>query len=222
MTLISENLQAIKTTLPSIVTLVAVSKTKPNEDILQAYETGHRIFGENKIQEMASKYEALPKDIDWHMIGHVQTNKVKYMASFVKLIHGVDSLKLLKEINKRAKQNNRIIECLLQVHIAEEATKFGFDKNEVEEILKSEFYKDYGNVKIIGLMGMATNSSDNNKVAFEFSNLKNIFDKFEAEYSDFSTLSMGMSGDYKLAIENGSNMVRVGSSIFGLRSCAIK
>ena len=222
MGIISENLTNIKGSLPQDVTLVAVSKTKPNEDIIEAYEAGHRVFGENKIQEMVGKYEALPKDIDWHMIGHVQSNKVKYMASFVKLVHGVESLKLLKEINKRARQNDRVIDCLLQVHIAEEETKFGFDHAEVEEILSSETYKAYENVRVVGLMGMATNTSDKDKIGAEFKSLKTIFDKVKESNPQFTTLSMGMSGDYDIAIENGSNMVRIGSSIFGLRACAIK
>jgi len=222
MGIISENLKNIKSTLPKEVTLVAVSKTKPNEDIVEAYGAGQRIFGENKIQEMVAKHEALPKDIQWHMIGHVQTNKVKYMASFVKLIHGVESLKLLKEINKRAKQNDRVIDCLLQVHIAEEETKFGFNHAEIEEILSSETYKAYENVRVVGLMGMATNTDDKSKIASEFKSLKNIFDKVKETNLQFSTLSMGMSGDYSVAVENGSNMVRIGSSIFGLRACAIK
>ena len=222
MGVISENLKNIKANLPEDVTLVAVSKTKPNEDIVEAYEAGHRVFGENKIQEMVGKHDVLPKDIDWHMIGHVQTNKVKYMASFVKLIHGVESLKLLKEINKRAKQNDRIIDCLLQVHIAEEETKFGFNHTEVEEILNSETYKAYENVRVVGLMGMATNTVDKDKIASEFKSLKVIFDNVKESNPQFTTLSMGMSGDYDIAIENGSNMVRVGSSIFGLRACAIK
>ena len=222
MGVVSENLKNIKANLPEDVTLVAVSKTKPNEDIVEAYEAGHRVFGENKIQEMVGKHEVLPKDIDWHMIGHVQTNKVKYMASFVKLIHGVESLKLLKEINKRARQNDRIIDCLLQVHIAEEETKFGFNHTEVEEILNSETYKAYENVRVVGLMGMATNTVDKDKIASEFKSLKVIFDNVKESNPQFTTLSMGMSGDYDIAIENGSNMVRVGSSIFGLRACAIK
>ena len=222
MGIISENLKNIKESLQQDVTLVAVSKTKPNEDIIEAYEAGHRVFGENKIQEMVGKYEVLPKDIDWHMIGHVQSNKVKYMASFVKLIHGVESLKLLKEINKRARQNDRVIDCLLQVHIAEEETKFGFNHTEVEEILNSETYKAYGNVRVVGLMGMATNTNDKDKIASEFKSLKVIFDKVKESNPQFTTLSMGMSGDYDIAIENGSNMVRIGSSIFGLRACAVK
>ena len=221
MGVISENLEHIKNNLSQGVTLVAVSKTKPNEDILEAYEAGQRVFGENKIQEMVGKHEVLPKDIDWHMIGHVQSNKVKYMASFVKLIHGVESLKLLKEINKRAKQNDRVIDCLLQVHIADEETKFGFNHSEVEEILSSEIYKAYENIRVVGLMGMATNTVDKDKISSEFKSLKIIFDKVKESNPQFTTLSMGMSGDYDIAIENGSNMVRVGSSIFGLRACAI-
>lgn len=218
---ISDNLNSIKNNLPKNTTLVAVSKTKPNEDIMEAYKAGHRIFGENKIQEMVNKHEALPKDIEWHMIGHVQTNKVKYMTSFVSLIHGVDSLKLLKEINKRARKHDRVIDCLLQIHIADEETKFGFDYNEVEEILNSETYNSYNNVRIVGLMGMATNSLDKTKIGLEFENLKTLFDRLRNKYDQFTTLSIGMSGDYQLAIEKGSNMVRIGSSIFGLRACAL-
>ncbi|MCK5781569.1 MAG: YggS family pyridoxal phosphate-dependent enzyme [Flavobacteriales bacterium] len=222
MGIISDNLSEINNTLADNVTLVAVSKTKPNEDIMEAYEAGQRVFGENKIQEMVGKHETLPKDIEWHMIGHVQTNKVKYMASFVKLIHGVESLKLLKEINKRAKQNDRVIDCLLQVHIAEEDTKFGFDHSEIVNILSSDQYNSYENVRVVGLMGMATNTSDENKISSEFASLKNIFDIVKETNQQFTTLSMGMSSDYKMAIEKGSTMVRIGSSIFGLRACAIR
>jgi len=222
MGIISENLNGIIKTIPETVTLVAVSKTKPNEDIIEAYNSGQRVFGENKIQEMVEKHEVLPKDIEWHMIGHVQSNKVKYMASFVSLIHGVESIKLLKEINKRAKQNGRTIKCLLQIHIAEEETKFGFSEEEIENILNSEQYNSFENVEVIGLMGMATNTSDKNKISNEFGNLRIIFDRFKEKNKQFTTLSMGMSGDYKLAIEEGSTMVRIGSSIFGLRACAIK
>ncbi|MCK5824701.1 MAG: YggS family pyridoxal phosphate-dependent enzyme [Ichthyobacteriaceae bacterium] len=221
MGVIADNLKEIKDTLPNGVELVAVSKTKPNQDIIEAYEAGVRVFGENKIQEMAEKFNSLPKDINWHMIGHVQTNKVKYMAEFVTLIHGVDSVKLLKEINKRAKQNNRVIDCLLQVHIADEETKFGFDANEVNNLLNSEEYKLYENVRIVGLMGMATNTGNEEKVAEEFKSLKTIFDGLKENNSNIKTLSMGMSGDYKIAINNGSNMVRVGSSIFGKRNYSI-
>ncbi|MEN8138912.1 MAG: YggS family pyridoxal phosphate-dependent enzyme [Bacteroidota bacterium] len=221
MGIISENLDNIKSTLPDGVTLVAVSKTKPNEDILEAYEAGHRVFGENKIQEMVEKHEDLPKDIEWHMIGHVQSNKVKYMASFVSLIHGVDSPKLLKEINKRAKQNERVIDCLLQVHIADEESKFGFSGSEIDDLLASEAFGAYENIRITGLMGMATNTKDQDKISKEFESLKKLYDKLKTSNDNFTTLSMGMSGDYHLAVENGSNMVRIGSSIFGLRACAL-
>ena len=217
---IQTNLQHIKSTLPENVTLVAVSKTKPVSDLMQAYEAGQRIFGENKIQEMVEKWEQMPKDIQWHMIGHVQTNKVKFMAPFVSLIHGVDSLKLLQEINKQAQKNNRIIDCLLQIHIADEETKFGFDEEELEILLNSIEFQEMKNIRILGLMGMATFTDNQEKVKQEFTHLKAIFDSIQMQSVptlNFSTLSMGMSGDYKLAIECGSNMIRVGSSIFGSR-----
>lgn len=222
---ITANLQQIKASIPEHVTLVAVSKTKPNEAILEAYQAGQRVFGENKVQELTEKYESLPKDIEWHMIGHLQSNKVKYIAPFVSLIHGVDSFKLLKEINKRAAQNERVINCLLQIHIAEEDTKFGFDEKEVIELLQSEAFKNLQNIKIVGLMGMATFTENENQIRKEFKSLKNLFDKLltlstQGTLSTFqlSTLSMGMSGDYQLAIEEGSTMIRVGSSIFGERN----
>ncbi|QBN17374.1 YggS family pyridoxal phosphate-dependent enzyme [Flavobacterium nackdongense] len=219
---ISINLLKIKSSLPSTVTLVAVSKTKPIPDLMEAYNAGQRIFGENKIQEMAEKWEAMPKDIEWHMIGHVQTNKVKFMAPFVSLIHGVDSLKLLHEINKQAQKNNRIIDCLLQVYIAEEESKFGLDEEELAGIIRfitqnNEIYK---NIRIVGLMGMATFTDNQNQIKKEFTHLKSIFDRInQLPTSNFQllTLSMGMSGDYQLAIECGSTMVRIGSSIFGGR-----
>lgn len=214
---IKNNLLEIKSSLPENVTLVAVSKTKPVSDLMEAYEAGQRIFGENKIQEMADKFEQMPKDIEWHMIGHVQTNKVKFMAPFVNLVHGIDSLKLLEEINKQALKNNRTIDCLLQVHIAEEDTKFGLDETELNDLLNSETFKNLKNIKIKGLMGMATFTENQDQVKKEFLNLKSIFDKFSTLNSDFSTLSMGMSGDYQLAIDCGSTMVRIGSSIFGTR-----
>ncbi|KJS07155.1 MAG: alanine racemase [Flavobacteriales bacterium BRH_c54] len=215
---ITANLQQIKASIPKYVTLVAVSKTKPNTAILEAYQTGHRIFGENKVQELTEKYESLPKDIEWHMIGHLQSNKVKYIAPFVSLIHGVDSFKLLKEINKRAAQNERVINCLLQIHIAEEDTKFGFDEKEVIELIKSEAFQDLKNIKVVGLMGMATFTDNENQIRKEFKSLKKIFDKLSTLYFQLSTLSMGMSGDYQIAIEEGSTMIRVGSSIFGERN----
>jgi len=218
---IKENLLRIKSKLPEHVTLVAVSKTKPIADLMQAYEAGQRIFGENKIQEMSEKWEQMPKDIQWHMIGHVQTNKVKYMASFVSLIHGVDSLKLLEEINKQGLKNNRVIECLLQVHIAEEETKFGLNEHELLEILDSDTFKKLQNIKVIGLMGMATFTENQNQINKEFQHLKAIFETAKQKKTlncQINTLSMGMSGDYPLAIECGSTMVRIGSSIFGGRS----
>lgn len=215
---ISENIKKYKEELPENVKLVAISKTKPNEDILEAYRAGQRMFGENKIQEMTEKQEELPEDIQWHMVGHVQRNKVKYMAPFVSLIHAVDSLKLLKEINKRARQNERTINCLLQIKIAEEDSKFGISKEEARQILESEAYAKMENVKVIGLMGMATFTDDENQVRQEFSYLKKVMDEFQKDFPDLKELSMGMSGDYKIAVECGSTMVRIGSSIFGARN----
>ncbi|WP_293893218.1 YggS family pyridoxal phosphate-dependent enzyme [Flavobacterium sp.] len=212
---IKDNLLQIKFSLPSSVTLVAVSKTKPVSDLMEAYNAGQRIFGENKIQEMSEKWEEMPKDIQWHMIGHVQTNKVKYMSEYVSLIHGVDSLDLLQKINKQAAKHNRVIDCLLQIYIAEEETKFGLDENELNEILHFVQNGKNGmqNIKVIGLMGMATYTENHEQIKKEFLNLKSIFDK----HKQLTTLSMGMSGDYKIAIEYGSTMVRIGSSIFGGR-----
>ncbi len=215
---IAANLHKIKEILPDHVTLVAVSKTKSNEDILEAYKSGQRVFGENKVQEMAQKWETLPKDIQWHMIGHVQRNKVKYMAEFVSLIHGVDSLKLLMEINKQAKKHHRKISCLMQMHIAEEDTKFGLDKSELDAIINSEVFKQFENIEIVGLMGMATFTTDETLIRKEFKYLKCIFDELRNVLPDVSILSMGMSSDYTIAIEEGSNMVRIGSSIFGARN----
>ena len=214
---IKDNLFRIKSTIPNHVTLVAVSKTKPISDLMEAYDAGQRIFGENKIQEMDEKWEAMPKDIQWHMIGHVQTNKVKYMAEFVSLIHGVDSLKLLEEINKQALKNNRIIDCLLQIHIAEEETKFGLSEEELNGILTSKAFQEMKNIRIVGLMGMATFTENQDQIKKEFLYLKSIFEEFIIKNSQFKILSMGMSGDYQLAIECGSTMVRIGSSIFGGR-----
>lgn len=217
---IAQNLLKIKATLAEHVTLVAVSKTKPISDLMEAYEAGQRIFGENKIQEMTEKWEAMPKDIQWHMIGHVQTNKVKFMAQFVSLIHGVDSLKLLEEINKQALKNNRIIDCLLQIYIAEEESKFGLDAEELNEILASESFQKMKNIRIIGLMGMATFTDNQSQIKKEFTHLKSIFDDLKSKQTtnlQLNTISMGMSGDYKLAIDCGSTMVRIGSSIFGGR-----
>lgn len=218
---IAQNLLKIKSSLPSTVTLVAVSKTKPISDLIQAYEVGQRIFGENKIQEMAEKWEAMPKDIQWHMIGHVQTNKVKFMAQFVSLIHGVDSLKLLQEINKQAQKNNRVIDCLLQIHIAEEETKFGLDELELASLLSSVAFQEMKNIRIVGLMGMATFTDNQGLIKKEFTHLKSIFNSTNqllTSNSQLLTLSMGMSGDYQLAINCGSTMVRIGSSIFGGRT----
>ncbi|GEL11353.1 hypothetical protein SAMN05192550_2022 [Flavobacterium glycines] len=220
------NLHDIKSTLPENVTLVAVSKTKPVSDLMEAYNAGQRIFGENKIQEMVEKWEVMPKDIQWHMIGHVQTNKVKFMAPFVSLIHGVDSLKLLQEINKQALKNDRIIDCLLQMHIAEEETKFGLNEEELSALLNSNEFQEMKNIRILGLMGMATFTDNQKQIRKEFTHLKSIFDKLQSLNTDsdnyrncqLNTISMGMSGDYKLAIECGSTMIRVGSSIFGNRN----
>lgn len=218
---IAENLNLIKQNLPDNVTLVAVSKTKPVADLMEAYEAGQRIFGENKIQEMTEKWQLMPKDIEWHMIGHVQSNKVKYMVPYVKLIHGVDSLKLLKEINRQAVRWRKNIHCLLQIHIAEEETKFGLNEQELEELLHSEEFKAMTNIKIVGLMGMATFTDNQAQIKREFNHLKKIFDALKNQPTTQNlqptTLSMGMSGDYQIAIDCGSTMVRIGSSIFGNR-----
>ena len=213
---IAQNLRHITSTLAQNVTLVAVSKTKPISDIQEAYNTGQRVFGENKIQEMVEKHEVLPKDIEWHMIGHLQSNKVKYMASFVSLIHGVDKFSTLKEINKQAKKHNRTIDCLLQVKIAEEDTKFGLSQKEILAILSSDDLKALQNINIKGFMGMASNTNNEEQVNEEFKSLKAFYDDC-AHKHDFSILSMGMSGDFSLAIEQGSTMIRVGSAIFGTR-----
>ena len=216
---IAQNLYHIKSQLPAHVTLVAVSKTKPVSDLMEAYQAGQRCFGENKIQEMTDKWEQMPKDIEWHMIGHVQTNKVKFMAEYVSLIHGVDSLKLLQEINKQALKHNRKIDCLLQIYIANEETKFGLDEKELNELIASKEFKELQNIQIIGLMGMATFTENQNQIKAEFKHLKTIFDTINnQENLKLETLSMGMSGDYELAIEFGSTMVRIGSSIFGNRN----
>lgn len=209
---IQNNLSTLKANLPERISLVAVSKTKSENELLQAYDAGQRIFGENKIQEMASKFEALPKDIQWHMIGHVQTNKVKYMAPFVDMIHAVDSIKLLKEIQKQALKNDRVIKCLIQVRIAKEETKFGIPSNELDPLLKHA--KSFSNIKIKGLMGMASFTKNKKQIRNEFKLLANLF-KY---HSDLQVLSMGMSGDYLIAIEEGANMIRVGSKIFGERN----
>ncbi len=214
---ISENLNTLKNSLPSKVTLVAVSKTKPAADLLEAYTEGQRVFGENKIQEMESKWQELPKDIEWHMIGHVQTNKVKYMAHFVSLIHAVDSLKLLKEINKQALKHNRTIHCLLQLKIAEEDSKYGMSEEDLHGLLNSEDVQNFQNTKIVGLMGMASFTSNAEQISAEFQKLKAQYNELK-EAHQFEVLSMGMSGDFQIAIENGSTMIRVGSKIFGKRN----
>lgn len=219
--MIADNLKEINKNIPENVTLVAVSKTKPVELLQEVYNAGERNFGENKVQEMVSKWEVLPKDIHWHLIGHLQTNKVKYIAPFVHLIHSVDSFKLLKEINKEAKKNNRVIDCLLQFHIAQEETKFGLDFEEAKELIENPEFIDLHNVRIVGVMGMASFTEDQNQVRSEFQCLENHFQLLKSYYftfnHDFKEISMGMSGDYILAIEEGSTMVRVGSSIFGNR-----
>jgi pyridoxal phosphate enzyme (YggS family) len=213
---IAENIAQVLQEIPDHVGLVAVSKTKSEQEIMEAYQAGQRVFGENKIQEMVAKHESLPKDIQWHMIGHVQTNKVKYMAPFVDLIHGVDRLKLLKEIDKQAQKNERKIDCLLQIHIAQEDTKFGFSISEASEALKTA--EQLKNVNIVGLMGMATFTDDQDQINREFKTLKNLFDQVAEQHPQCRVLSMGMSGDYPLAIAQGSNMIRVGSKIFGQRN----
>lgn len=218
---IAENITRIKSSLPSNVKLIAVSKTKPASDIQKAYEAGQRIFGENKVQELVSKFEALPKDIEWHMIGHLQSNKVKYMAHFVALIHGVDSFSLLKEINKHAQKNNRIQNVLLQFHVAQEETKFGFSYEEAEQMLNSNEYKSLENISVVGIMGMASFTENKSQIQSEFKMLKSYFEQVKTQFfsnqNSFKEISMGMSGDYKIAIEEGSTMVRIGSSIFGGR-----
>lgn len=219
---IAANIASIKSEIAENVRLVAVSKTKPNEDILVAYNAGYKIFGENKVQEMVQKYEDLPKDIEWHFIGHLQTNKVKYIAPFVALVHGIDSLKLLKTVNKEAMKNQRKISCLLQFHIAEESTKFGFSLEEVKQLLESDEYKALANVQICGVMGMATYTDNEEQIRNEFKNLATIFKTLKNEYfsasEKFSEISMGMSDDYAIAVEEGSTMIRVGSKIFGARN----
>lgn len=225
--MIAENIQQFKASIPENVTLIAVSKTKPVEAIEEAYAVGQRDFGENKVQELTDKSEVLPKDINWHMIGHLQTNKVKYIAPFVHLIHSLDSEKLAKEINKRAKQNDRVISCLVQVHVGDEATKFGFSPDEARAFIQSIPEKGYENIAIAGLMGMATNTEDEQLIHDEFKALKILFEelkgdsKYHLDPTHFQTLSMGMSGDYQIAIEEGSNMIRIGSSLFGARNYSI-
>ncbi len=219
---VKENLQEILKKISEDVRLVAVSKTKPNELIIEVYNAGQRVFGENKAQELIAKHPELPKDIKWHFIGHLQTNKVKYITPFVSMIESVDRLKLLKEINKQAKKNERTVDCLLQFHIAEEEAKFGFSKEEAIQMLESESFQSFNNVRIAGVMGMATFTKNMNQVRNEFKVLKNIFDFFKEKYfkdnDDFKEISMGMSGDYQIAIEEGSTNVRIGTAIFGKRN----
>lgn len=220
--MIQENLNIVRATVPSNVTLIAVSKTKPVSDLQEAYDAGQRIFGENKALEMRDKYQELPKDIQWHFIGHLQTNKIKYIAPFVTLIHAIDSLSLLEAVNKEAVKNNRVIDCLLQFHIAQEETKFGLDMEEAKSLLESESFKNLENINICGVMGMATFTDDVVQVRNEFKNLRNIFEALKENYfkanDSFKEISMGMSDDYPIAIEEGATMVRVGSKIFGARN----
>jgi len=218
---IGDNLKKIKEELPNHVKLVAISKTHPAALIQEAYDAGHHIFGENKVQELTEKHDQLPKDIEWHMVGHLQTNKVKYIAPFVSMIHSVDRIKVLKEINKEAAKNNRVIPCLLQIHIASEETKYGLNKEEVIDLVNSDVYQEIQNIEINGLMGMATFTDNEELIHKEFQNLKNLFEElrndFFKDHATFKEISMGMSSDYKIAIEEGSTMVRIGSSIFGTR-----
>jgi pyridoxal phosphate enzyme (YggS family) len=217
---IKDNLSKITASLPPSVALIAVTKTHPVEKLEELYKTGHRAFGENKVQEMLDKYSALPKDIEWHLIGHLQTNKVKFIAPFVTLIHSVDSLKLLQEINKQAEKNNRVIDCLLQIHIAEEETKFGLDLPEAKQLLDSGVIADLSHIRIKGLMGMASNTANTEQIAAEFRSLATFYKDHQSIVSDnikFEILSMGMSSDFEIALRNGSTMIRVGSLIFGER-----
>ncbi len=220
--MVKENLEKVRATIPSGVLLVAVSKTKPVEDIQEAYDAGQRVFGENHALEMRDKHEVLPKDIDWHFIGHLQTNKIKYIISFARMIHSIDTFNLLQAVNKEAAKHNVVVDCLLQFHIAEEETKFGLDINEANEILTSDEYKSMKNIRLCGVMGMATNTDDMDQVRKEFRHLKEIFttlkSKYFADCEWFKEISMGMSHDYPIAIEEGSTMVRVGSKIFGERN----
>jgi hypothetical protein len=215
---IKDNLDNINLKISSEVCLVAVSKTKPISDILEAYDCGQRVFGENKIQELVEKHKKLPKDIEWHMIGHIQRNKVKYMAPFISLIHSADSYRLIKEINKQGKINNRVVNCLLQIKIASEESKFGFTETEATNFLNSDEYVSFKNIKIVGLMGMATFTEDQKKIDQEFNKLKIFYEKVNRSDSQINILSMGMSDDYPIAIRNGSTMLRIGSSIFGKRN----
>lgn len=219
---IADNIRNLKNETGTInVTLIAVSKTKPADEIMEAYNAGQRLFGENMVQELVEKHEKLPEDIQWHLIGHLQTNKVKYIVPFISMIESVDSLKLLKEIDKHAEKNNRVIDCLLQIHIADEETKFGLGHDEAIELLRSKEFGDLKHVRIRGLMGIATNTENPKQIKEEFYELKSFFDGIKQSYfrkeTTFDTLSMGMSADYKIAIEQGSNMVRLGSTIFGQR-----
>ena len=216
--MLNKNILRIISDIPENVKLVAISKTKSAEDIMMAYETGQRLFGENKIQEMSEKYEDLPKDIKWHMVGHVQSNKIKYMAPYVDLIHGIDSLKSIKILNKEGAKNNRILNCLLQLKISKEESKFGLGEKEFKEIIYSDEYKEMKNIKIKGLMAMASNTSEKSIIRSEFVHAKKIFDEINNRDKSFEILSMGMSNDYKIAIECGSNMIRLGSLIFGERN----
>ena len=220
--MIKENLEKIRATLPKSVALVAVSKTKPVGDLQEAYDAGQRIFGENHALEMRDKYEVLPKDIQWHFIGHLQTNKIKYIIPFVTLIHSIDSANLLEAVNKEAAKHDRIVDCLLQFHIAQEETKFGLDLDEARQLLDSEAFKQMQSVRICGVMGMATFTDDMDEVRKEFKHLKEIFETLKAEYfadqSQFKEISMGMSDDYPIAVEEGATLVRVGSKIFGARN----
>ena len=220
---IAENISKFNQEIaPFNAQLIAVSKTKPNEDLLQAYKANQRDLGENKVQELTRKHEELPKDIRWHMIGHLQRNKVKYIAPFVHLIHAVDSLRLLVEINKQAEKNERVINCLLQVYIAKEESKFGLDEKELEELLNSDQFAELNNIKVVGLMGMATNTDNEEVIRKEFKSLKALFEELKSKYNsdkvELKELSMGMTGDYKIALEEGSTMIRVGSAIFGSRN----
>lgn len=219
---ITDNLKTLKEEIESVnVRLVAVSKTKPNEDLLEAYQTGQRIFGENQVQELVDKYESLPKDIEWHLVGHLQTNKVKYIAPFISLIHSVDSLKLLSEIDRQAAKNDRVIDCLLQVYIADEETKYGLGFDEIIELLESQEFQKLKNIRIVGLMGIATNTENQKQIKEEFYELKTLFEGIKLSYfkneDSFREISMGMTSDYKIAMEQGSTLVRIGSDIFGQR-----
>ena len=216
--MITENIHKIVSTIPKNVKLIAISKTKTNQDIMKAYESGQRFFGENKIQEMSIKFEDLPKDIKWHMVGHVQSNKIKYMAPYVDLIHGIDSLKSIKIINKEGVKNNRVINCLLQLKISKEESKFGLDEKQLKEIIFSTDYKEMNNIKIKGMMAMASNTKNESTIKKEFVFAKKIFNEINSLDNDFDILSMGMSNDYQIAIECGSNMIRLGSLIFGERN----